>query len=37
LTEAQAFRRIQKAAMDKRKPMAHIAEAILLAGSVAGR
>lgn len=37
LTEADAFRRIQKAAMDTRKPMADIAEAILLAGSVGGR
>ncbi len=37
LTEAQAFRRIQKAAMDARKPMAAIAEAILLAGSISER
>lgn len=31
LTEAQAFRRIQKASMDSRKPMAEVADAILLA------
>lgn len=36
LTEAEAFRRIQKAAMDARKPMAAIAEAVLLAASVGG-
>jgi len=34
LTEAEAFRRIQKAAMDARKPMSAIAEAILLAESL---
>jgi len=37
LTEAEAFRRIQKAAMDARKPMAMVAEAVLLAKRVAGR
>lgn len=31
LTEAQAFRRIQKASMDSRKPMAEVSDAILLA------
>lgn len=34
LTENEAFRRIQKAAMDARKPMTAIAEAILLAESL---
>ena len=34
LTEAEAFRRIQKASMDHRKPMAEVAEAILLAARV---
>ena len=39
LSEAEAFRRIQKASMDHRKPMAEVAEAIVLAASVgrAGR
>lgn len=37
LTEAEAFRRIQKAAMDARKPIAAIAEAILLAERVGGQ
>lgn len=34
LSEGEAFRRIQKASMDTRKPMAEVAEAILLAASV---
>jgi len=34
LTEAEAFRRIQKASMDHRKPMTEVAEAIALAASV---
>ena len=34
LTEAEAFRRIQKASMDNRKPMRAIAEAILLSNQV---
>ncbi len=34
LTEAEAFRRIQKASMDHRKPMSEVAEAIVLAASV---
>ncbi len=34
LTESQAFRRIQKASMDYRKPMAAVADAILLAANV---
>jgi response regulator NasT len=37
LTESEAFRRIQKAAMDARKPMADVAEAILLTERVGGR
>ena len=37
LTEAEAFRRIQKASMDHRKPMAEVAEAILLASNVSRR
>jgi response regulator NasT len=37
LSESEAFRRIQKAAMDARKPMTAVAEAILLAESVGGR
>lgn len=36
LTEAEAFRRIQKTAMNARKPLSAIAEAILLAGRVTG-
>jgi response regulator NasT len=34
LSEAEAFRRIQKASMDTRKSMAEVAEAILLAAEV---
>ncbi len=34
LTEAEAFRRIQKASMDHRKPMTEVAEAILLAANI---
>lgn len=34
LSEAEAFRRIQKTAMDRRKSMAEVAEAILLAADV---
>lgn len=34
LSESEAFRRIQKASMDLRKPMAEVAEAILLAANV---
>lgn len=34
LTESQAFRRIQKASMDYRKPMVEVAEALLLAANV---
>ena len=34
LNEAEAFRRIQKASMDTRKPMRAIAEAILLTNQV---
>lgn len=34
LTESEAFRRIQKASMDRRKPMAEVAEAILIAANV---
>ncbi len=34
LTEAEAFRRIQKASMDRRKSMAEVAEAILLAANI---
>ncbi len=34
LTEAEAFRRIQKASMDSRKSMAEVAEALLLAAKV---
>ena len=34
LNEAEAFRRIQKASMDTRKPMRAIAEAILLTSQV---
>jgi len=34
LSESQAFRRIRKASMDSRKPMAEVAEAILLAANV---
>ncbi len=34
LSEAEAFRRIQKAAMDSRKPMADIARALLLADEI---
>ena len=37
LTEAEAFRRIQKASMDSRKSMAQVAEAILLADEVKAR
>jgi len=35
LSEREAFRRIQKASMDSRKPMAEVAEAILLADGLA--
>lgn len=34
LSEAEAFRRIQKASMDTRRPMAEVADAILLAGGL---
>ena len=34
LNEAEAFRRIQKASMDTRRPMKAIAEAILLTSQV---
>ena len=37
ISEQQAFARIQKASMNTRRPMAEIAQAILLAGEVAGR
>ena len=36
LTEAEAFRRIQKMSMDTRRPMKEIAEAIILAHQVKG-
>lgn len=34
LTEAQAFRRIQKMSMDNRKPMREVAEAVILASQI---
>jgi len=34
LTEAQAFRRIQKMSMDNRKPMREVAEAVILASQL---
>jgi response regulator NasT len=37
LSEGEAFRRIQKFSMEKRRPVVEIAEAILLSEEVAGR
>ena len=37
LSEAEAFHRIQKVSMERRKPMVEVAEAILLSEEVAGR
>ena len=37
ISEQQAFARIQRASMNTRRPMAEIAQAILLAGEVAGK
>jgi len=37
LTEAQAFRRIQKMSMDNRKPMKEVAQAIILAHQISAR
>ena len=36
MTEPEAFRKIQKLSMDRRKSMAEIAEALLLVGERAG-
>ena len=37
LSEAEAFRRIQKLSMDYRKPMREVAEAIIMAHQISGR
>jgi len=37
LSEPEAFRRLQKVSMERRKPMVEVAEAILLSEEVAGR
>lgn len=37
LSEPEAFRRIQRVSMERRKPMVEVAEAILLSEEVAGR